>query len=126
MIVAVLAFKNSFSYPVESTIYVRFVLGIFFILSAVMFLMKPKKEKPLSGLVTSNRVKAFALVAVYIILIPILGFFVSTFLFAVVFMSIFNSKGIVKYLVTSGIFTLAMYLLFDVVLKIWFPAGLLF
>ena len=125
MIVSVIAFINSFSYPVESTIYVRFILALFFILSAALFFIKAEGQRPLKGIITKRRAKALALILSYVILIPILGFFVSTFIFAIVFMYMFNNKGIVKYIIISFVFVLIVYGVFDVFLNIWFPAGLL-
>lgn len=125
MIVSALAFINSYSYPEESTIYVRFILAIFFVLSLVLFFIKSDKQESVKTIFTSKRSKAFALMIAYAILIPIVGFFVSTFLFGVVFMFIFNNKGLVKYMIVTFIFTLMMYGVFDVLLKIWFPTGLL-
>jgi hypothetical protein len=125
MIVSVLAFINSFSYPVESTIYVRFILAVFFILSAVLFFTKSEGQRPLKDMFTTKRAKAIALMVVYVILVPIVGFFVSTFIFTIAFMYTFNNKGIVKYIIISFVFVLIVYGVFDVLLNIWFPTGLL-
>lgn len=126
MFVSVLAFINSFTYPVESTIYVRFVLVVFFIVSAVLFFNKGENQKPLKGMFSSKRIQALALMICYVILVPIIGFFISTFIFAVAFMYMFNNKSIIKYIITSLVFVLIIYGVFDLLLNIWFPKGLIF
>lgn len=118
-------FVTSFQYPAESTIYVRFILVIFFILSIVLLFTKSKSTQRLRDMFTTKRMISAGIILLYIIAIPIIGFFVSTFAFAILFMVAQNRMGILKYCITSAVFTGIVYGVFQVLLGIWFPTGLL-
>lgn len=125
MLITFFVFFDSFSYPEQSTIYVRFVLIVFFVLLVILFFTEPKEKKRLDQLLTSNTIKTLISLICFLISIQILGFLISAFIFAVVFMSLFNKQGFVKYTIISGICTGIIFLVFKVMLNIWFPVGIL-
>ncbi len=125
MILSAVLYAASFSYPDESTIYVRFILTIFFVLSAVLFFAKPRNLKPIKNMFNNKKVMALLLIIAYVILIPIAGFFISTFVFLIAFMYSYNRVGIIKYSIISLVFCLIIYAAFYKWLSIWFPTGFL-
>ena len=125
MLIGSVFYYKSFSYPDESTIYVRFILIILIILSVLLFFLSKKTEKrSLKELFSRKITLALILTIVYIVLIPIIGYFTSTFLFLVGFMWLYNHKGIPKYLIIATVSSIGIYILFQKLLTVWFPTGL--
>lgn len=73
--------------------------------------------------------KAFRMIAgfiLYLLMMQWIGFFVSTFVFAVITSRLAEAKDWVRPVALSAGLTLFCYLLFEVWLKLSFPRGLLF
>lgn len=126
MLLGGILYYLSLSYPPESTAYVKFILFIFVLLSIVMFIWPQKyKNYSLKHLFTKQKIITIILLILYAVLIPIAGFFITTFIFSVVFMWIFDNKGLPRYTLITAIFCLLIYFVFQKLLYIWFPTGLL-
>lgn len=67
-----------------------------------------------------------AALAAYVLFIPWLGFFVSTFLMTAFAARLMGAKGWLRPMVLSGALGLFCYLLFEVWIRVPFPRGLLF
>lgn len=118
-------YYQSYSYPEESTLYVRFVLIILMVLSVLLFINSKKSGEKASSLqITKNMLIAVAMIVSYVVAMQIIGYYVATFAFLVFFMWIFNHNGIVKYILTACAFLLCTFLFFEKLLAIWFPKGL--
>ena len=125
MLIGSIFYYKSFSYPHESTIYVRFILIILMFLSVLLFIWpKQQKKQSLIELFSKQRIMALLLTIAYIILIPIIGYFVSTFIFLITFMWSYNHKGLPKYLMIAAGASIGIYVLFQKFLTVWFPTGL--
>jgi len=119
-------FGVSFRYSEDSTLYVRFILGIFFFLSVILFFTKIESTKRITDIFTIKRIMALCTIILYTLAIPLVGFFVSTFLFTFLFMFQYNHEGILRYLIIATIGTLIFFLVFKLWLGVWFPQGILF
>lgn len=126
LLFGIVFFYKSFDYPDESTIYVRFILSILMILSALLLVKSNKpSDKTIKQLFTKDKIISICLMLAYVILIPILGFFVSTFVFLIGFMWVFKHKGLAGYLIAAVIASISVYIVFQKFLSIWFPTGLI-
>lgn len=125
MFIVSIFYYNSFSYPDESTIYIKFILVILLVLSVLLFVNSKSQNTNFKEKSFSKRMfLAFALTIAYVALMPIVGYYISTFIFLVLFMWIYNHKGIVKYLTVGCIFSFFVYFFFQKLLGIWFPTGI--
>ena len=114
------------SYPPEVVAFPKFLLYVFGGLSVLIFLFPGQQKSYNFKMIFSKEkmVTIFLLVG-YTIVFPIVGYFVTTFIFAIIYLMIFKRQGIGQYLIYSGIFTALMYLVFQKGLYVWFPEGLL-
>lgn len=124
MLIGSVFYYQSYSYPDESTIYVRFILLVLMVLSVLLFTNSKKYVKKDSKvLLSKNIVVTVAMIIAYVVIMPIVGYYIATFAFLVMFMWIYNHKGIVKYLMIATVFSISVYLFFQKLLTIWFPKG---
>jgi len=124
MLIGSVFYYQSYSYPDESTIYVRFILGILMVLSVLLFINSKKSgKKDSKGLLSKKILMAVVLTIAYVVIMPIVGYYVATFAFLVTFMWIYNHNGLVKYLAIAALFSISVYLFFEKLLTIWFPKG---
>jgi len=120
-------FWNTFSYPPEVVAFPRFLLVVFFILSLLLFLFpRQKSARNAEAIFSKEKLVSVVMLIGYAIIFPILGYFITTFLFAVSYLWYFRRNGIGGYLAYSFIFLLIMYAVFQKWLYVWFPEGLLF
>lgn len=71
----------------------------------------------------------FAILTVYIFLTPVIGFYVMSLLFFVglgLLLGGFNRRNILTVCIGSIATVLSVYLIFQVMLQVWMPQGLLF
>ena len=93
-------------------------------------IIKPDKSAFFTSLAERNRVlTGLAILAGYLLLMPYLGFVLSSFCFYFVMHSALRDEhggitGIVRTLVLSGVVITVMYLLFHHVLSVPLPSGL--
>ena len=120
--------------PAKAARYPYFVLGLMVFLTLLLaintFLIKPKnseedkEEDQFKGNLYGQFFLIMALSAVYVILIDIIGFFVTTAIYLFVTMVILKSN--IKWsIVVSIVFSIFLYLVFVSFLKVPVPRGFL-
>ena len=120
--------------PAKAARYPYFVLGLMVFLTLLLaintFLIKPKNaeedkgEDQFKGNLSGQFFLIMALSAVYVILIDIIGFFVTTAIYLFVTMVILKSN--IKWnIVVSIVFPIFLYLVFVLFLKVPVPRGFL-
>ena len=116
--------------PIGPGFYPRIVLGLSAALAALLIVFDlGKKEKPKGGAGANYAMVllVFVVVGIYIVLIPYLGFRISTFFFVAALQSLLEPpkglKGGAMVLVTALITTLATYFLFERYLSVLLPRG---
>ena len=120
--------------PPKAARYPYFVLGLMVFLTLLLaintFLIKPKnteenkEEDQFKGNLYGQFFLVIALSAVYVILIDIIGFFVTTAIYLFVTMVILKSN--IKWsIVVSIVFSIFLYLVFVSFLKVPVPRGFL-
>ena len=119
--------------PPKAARYPYFVLGLMVFLTLLLaintFLIKPKntedkEEDQFKGNLYGQFFLIMALSAVYVILIDIIGFFVTTAIYLFVTMIILKSN--IKWsIVVSIVFPIFLYLVFVSFLKVPIPSGFL-
>ena len=119
--------------PPKAARYPYFVLGLMVFLTLLLaintFLIKPKntedkEEDQFKGNLYGQFFLIMALSAVYVILIDIIGFFVTTAIYLFVTMVILKSS--IKWsIVVSIVFSIFLYLVFVSFLKVPVPRGFL-
>ncbi|MBZ4654923.1 MAG: Tripartite tricarboxylate transporter TctB family [Peptococcaceae bacterium] len=126
MAVFLLFYAVSYMYPPETVSFPRFLLWIFLGLSILLFTF-PRKHPDYSLKIVFSREKVVSilLLIAYAVIFPIIGFFTTTFAFAVLYMWIFNHSGIRQYIIVTAIYLIVVYFVFQKWLYVWFPEGLL-
>ena len=127
--------SESTKFPEGSAQFPKFVLGLFFLLAALLFVVGAIRtvKKSSKGDVKVDWRNAvgkahivFAMIVAYTVLIVIIGFFPATIIFCPVIMIYYGVRSI-KYLVLVTIIqALFIYLLFVVQLRVFMPYGILF
>jgi len=102
------------------------VLSLFLVVEGIR-----KKPSPIFNLQTSKRnmIRAGLLLGgliVFMVLFRILGFALMAFVFAAVSQVILGERRILKMLIVAFAVTAVLYILFVVLLRVPFPAGILF
>ena len=116
--------------PIGPGFYPRIVLGLSAALAALLIVFDvTRKDKPKFEAGANYRMVllVFAVVGIYIVLIPYLGFRISTFLFVAALQSVLEPpkglKGVAVMLATALVTTLATYFLFERYLSVLLPRG---
>jgi hypothetical protein len=121
-----LFYSLTYLYPPETMSFPRFLLVIFGILSVFLLLFPgKKKEYAFEELFASEKVITFVGALVYVSLIHLLGFFVSSFLFSFLYVWRFERNAPVKAAGVAFAFAGITYLVFVIFLSLTFPQGLL-
>ena len=87
---------------------------------------RPLRESILRNSEDGKALRMVAFLVLYLLMMQWIGFFVSTFLFAVVASKLTEKTDWGRPIVLSATLTLCCYLLFEVWLKLSFPRGALF
>ena len=115
--------------PEKAARYPLFVLGLMVFLAISTFIIKPKNEAEkesdqFKGILYRQFFLIIALSAVYIVLIDIIGFFVTTAIY--LFVTMVALKSSIKWsIVVSILFPIFLYLIFVSFLKVPVPRGFL-
>jgi hypothetical protein len=116
----------TFSYPPRAVAFPRFLLLVFLLLCVLLYIFPGRERKYRFREVFSSEKNITVLMLIgYTLLFPFLGFFVTTFLFAVLYMWLFRREELPKYLLIAAVYVAVLYLVFQKMLYIWFPEGLL-
>lgn len=123
---SILVYWKTTTYPPEVVAFPKFLLAIFFLLSILLFIF-PRSEKKydIKRIFSHEKVTTLALLLAYTIIFPFLGYFVTTLVFTVIYLWIYQRNGLTSYFIYSIIYCGAMYLIFQKFLYVWFPKGLL-
>jgi|GEM_PF-2421145 len=118
-------FSLSYSYPPETVEYVRFISGVLIVISILLFIAPPHKLRRIDlGIIASyEKVLTLLMLVAYVVIIPRMGYFTSSFIFSVGYMYVFERKGLAKHVMVSLIMLLVLYLVFQNFLNVWFPKG---
>jgi hypothetical protein len=119
--------------PISAARFPKLVLSILGILGFVLFIRGIKsslKNKNLKETITftsfKNPIIAISLITIYVVLLKILGFYIATALYTVLFMLFFQERKIKTILLTAIAINLFVYLLFVVQLNVQLPQGFLY
>lgn len=119
-------YRATFRYPPEIVAFPRFLLWIFLGLSVLLFIFPGGHPNyNFKAIVSKEKIISVLLLIAYAVLFPYLGFFVTTFLFAVLYMWVFNKKYLKKYIIIAAVYLMVIYFVFQKWLYVWFPEGLL-
>jgi len=121
-----LVYWATLSYPPEVVAFPKFLLYVFGGLSVLIFIFPgQQKSYNFKKIFSKEKFLTIFLLIGYTIVFPIVGYFVTTFIFAIIYLWIFKRQGLGQYLIYSAIFSALMYLVFQKGLYVWFPEGLL-
>lgn len=124
--VSALVYWRCLSYPPEVVAFPKFLLAVFVGLAVFLFIFPGRqKSYDLKMIFSKEKMVTVLLLAGYTIAFPFLGYFVTTFIFAIIYLWGFKREGLGYYLIYSGIFVAVMYGIFQKGLYVWFPEGLL-
>lgn len=141
LIASVLFSLNMSRLPTDARVYPLFVIGLLIFLSILLIIdgiKKTKKENNNEQVNYSNdeeklKLKTlkmptiiFASTVLYVILMPIIGFFVSTSFLLIAVMIILKNKNVLSYIGVVLITNIFIYLLFVQMLHVRLPQGILF
>lgn len=116
------------------TISVAFWLMTLFVIIEILHLLKIEKSDVDSrwlpvglwkNLISDKRVHLSIMVAVYLIIIPYLGFYVSSVIVYIVTSRLLGTKGLWGNILPGLLLTIAIYFLFSFLLQLNLPRGFL-
>ncbi|MDD4437201.1 MAG: tripartite tricarboxylate transporter TctB family protein [Tissierellia bacterium] len=132
MIVFIALYFVALSFPDKSAIYPKGLLIVGMICVTAMFIGtfigKNDEEKK----VFINRdeliklIISIALMILYVILLTVLGYAVSTFIYMLIQIWVLKPEKKISYLIVALVSTTILYVGFGIFLKIWLPKGLFF
>ena len=123
------------SFPDKAAQFPRFVLGLFFLLASILFILGAIKtaKKSKKGDVKVDWKNAvgkahivYGLTIAYIILIVVIGFFPATIIFCPAIMLYFGIRKVKTLIIATVAQAVFVYLLFVIQLNVPFPAGIIF
>ena len=135
MVFSAVFLAEATNFPEGSAQFPKFVLGLFFLLAAILFALGAIRtaKKTYKGDVRVDWRGAvgkahivYALIVAYVILIVVIGFFPATIIFCPVIMLYYGIRSVKVLLLVTVIQALFIYLLFVVQLKVLLPHGILF
>lgn len=127
LILCCILYVITLSYPNEVVTFPKVLIIIMAFMSISLFLNSFRQiEKSIldESVSTWEVIITIALIILYVVLVPVIGFFMSTILYLYVQMWILNRNRIILYAVISTGTIAFLYLVFVIFLKIWFPKGL--
>ncbi len=119
-------YAASYRYPPEIVAFPRFLLWIFLGLCVLLFAFpKGHPNYEFKTIISKEKVAAALMLIAYAVVFPFLGFFATTFVFAVAYMSVFNRKEWKKHIIIAVVYLTIIYFVFQKWLYVWFPEGLI-
>jgi uncharacterized membrane protein len=137
MIISAGIFYSAMDFPMGAEVFPKFLAGSMFLLSAVMLLttirsytkLRAAEEAPEQPQAEKKHIilpfVVFAIIFIYVVLIPITGFFTISLLFIITILRLLEVKRIKHYLLTTVILIGGIYFLFVMQLNIPVPQGFL-
>lgn len=141
ILIGLFLFIETLDFTQDSANYPRGIIILFIFFSVLIIiegfrktkLMKEEnvnlfegEESPLNLSILKSPLFSIAFVIIYAVLIPTLGFFVSTLLFTIVFLWFMGVRKWQTYVYTAVGIDLFVYLLFVMQLNVRLPQGILF
>lgn len=131
ILIGIIFFIETFKLPENSRMYPRFMIGIMVFLSVLLLIksfVSPQLSKTWRDLTKDIHWKRFLFVLfgalVYLFLINIIGFFVSTFVYLLTTMLLLKAKRSTM-IISVCSFLIILFLIFKVFLKVPLPTGYL-
>lgn len=129
LLISCIYFLLSMQLSPKAAMYPKFISMILGSLSLIFiiktFLSKDKEDKKNVDFQTKQFFFVFSMAFVYIAIINILGYFISTFLFLVI--TLFGLKTNRKYAIATGVgFSLFVFVIFKLLLNVPVPRGFIF
>jgi hypothetical protein len=119
-------FVYSFQYPPEVVAFPRFLLAVLTMMTVLLFIRPGDMGKlKVTAFLTRPKLLTAAFMVGYVALFPVIGFFVTTFLTVSAYILTFERKGRLKALLIALGWVVLLYGVFQMLLYIWFPQGLL-
>jgi putative tricarboxylic transport membrane protein len=116
----------TYLYPPETMSFPRFLLYSFGILSLFLFLFPGEKKKyDYQELFAKEKIITLIGAVIYVSLIHVIGFFVSSFLFILVYICIFEKRALRKSILIAAAGSGVAYIVFEWALSVHFPEGFL-
>ena len=108
----------------EAMDYPRFLIIIWLFLS-VLYLVIPRKSMDYTDIVKAAPlcIKAVVTISAYIIALPYAGFICSSIGFLWIYFFLFGDRKYIRMLIISSVSTLAMWFIFEIILKTPLPLG---
>lgn len=129
LILCCVLYVNTLSFPPTAAAFPRALVALLAVVNMLLLIssfMKSAAQSPLKQVATKEVLITTALILLYPILIPAVGYYVTTVFFLFSLMWILHPKKPMFYMAISTVVTVIMYCAFTVFLKIWLPKGLLF
>ena len=130
-----LLLSEAMRFPDKAAQFPKFVLGVFFLLAAILFVsgaIKTAKKNSKGDVRVDWRNTVgkahivYALIVAYIILIVVVGFFPATIIFCPAIMFYFGIRKARMLVIATLAQALFVYLLFTLQLNVPFPSGIIF
>jgi hypothetical protein len=130
ILVAAAAFISSFDMPERVFIFPRIASGALFVFAAALLVSnlctaKKQNKEALSARMMKSPLAVYAIIALYVFLIPIAGFFVCSAVMMLVFMLYMNVRSIGPFLICIPLMVVFLYFVFSVQLGVPLPKGFL-
>lgn len=131
LLVSAIAYISAREMPEDTQVYTVTVISLFALFGALLVVFSIiNRKKPggraLSILTVKNPVLSTFFVAAYLVLIPLLGFYVASAVFMVAFMLFLGARTPKSIAVAIIAMLLFIYILFTVQLRVPLPRGILF
>lgn len=120
------------SFPQKAAIYPRglLIVGMTCVLALFISTFIGKNDEEKKVFINRDELKklliSIALMVVYVILLTVLGYAVSTFLYMLIQIWVLKPEKKISYLIVALVSTAILYVGFGIFLKIWLPKGLFF
>lgn len=119
-------------FPEKAAIYPRALLNVGIVTVVALFISTffSKKGEVKKVFINKDELRklliSVVLMLIYIVLIPVIGYAVSTFLFMSLQIWVLKPKKRVSYIIVALVSTVILYVGFGVILSVWLPKGLFF
>ena len=85
-----------------------------------------KKSESILSFLDKDKIVIIAMLVVYLLLLNILGYVISTIILSAAILNYLDKKHIKRNIIFSVIFPLACFIIFNYILQIWLPMGIFF
>ena len=129
ILVSIPAFIMTYEMPARAKIFPRFASGAMFVFGAALLItniVTAKKTTKEAVKIVRSPIVVYCIILVYVILIPIIGFFISSIVMMIVFMLYMNIRSIKTFLIAIPVLMAFLYVVFVWQLRVPLPRGFLF